>query len=67
MGLYRYFNERAKTLGIVDLKLVQSGMIFFTLIIVKMIPQIMNIDIGWFIALFVLCIARPFYAFFFKK
>ena len=67
MGLYRYFDERAKTLGIVDLKLVQGGMIFFTLIIVKVFPRIMNIDIWWFVALFVLFIARPIYVFFFKK
>ena len=67
MGLYRYFDERAKTLGIVDLKLVQLGMIFFTLIIVSLFPQILNVDIGWFIALFVLCIIRPFYSFFFRK
>lgn len=67
MGLYKYFDERAKMLGIVDLKLVQGGMIFFTLIIVSLFPQILNIDIGWFIALFVLCIVRPLYVFFLKK
>jgi len=67
MGLFRYFDDRAKTLGIVDLKLVQAAMIFFALIIAKLFPRIMDVDIWWFVVLFVLCIIRPFYAYFFRK
>jgi hypothetical protein len=67
MGLFGYFDKRARTLGIIDLKLVQAAMIFFTLIIAKLFPRILNIDIWWFVVLFVLCIIRPFYAFFLRK
>ena len=67
MGFIGYFNERVKTLSIFDLKLVQGAMMCFTIIIVNVFPQILNIDIWWFVALFVLFIARPFYIFFIRK
>jgi len=40
---------------------------FFVLIIAKLIPDIMNISIWWFVALLVLCAAKPFYVFWFKE
>jgi hypothetical protein len=37
------------------------------LIIVKLIPEILSIDIKWFIALTILCAIRPMYVFFLKS
>ena len=67
MRIIRYFNDRVKRLTIFDVKLAQLCAIFVALILVKLIPQIMDIDIRWFVALLVLCAIRPLYAFFLKK
>jgi hypothetical protein len=62
-----FFNERVKKLTIFDVKLVQISAMGVILIIVKLIPQIMTINISWFILLSVICAIRPMYAFYFKK
>ena len=60
-------NDRIKKLTLLDLKLAQGIGIFAALIIAKLIPEIMNVPIGWFIALMILCTLRPLYVLFFKK
>jgi hypothetical protein len=67
MHLIDFFNERVKKLTIFDVKLVQISAMGVILIIVKLIPYIMTINIWWFIALSVICAIRPMYAFYFKK
>lgn len=62
-----YVNQRVKKFSFFDIKLVQGTTIFMILILVKLIPQIMEINILWFIVLFVICVIKPFYVFFFKK
>lgn len=58
-----YWNRRVRKLTIVDLKLVQVGSMAGILIIVKWFPQIMNVNIWWFVALFIICMLRPVYSF----
>ena len=60
-------NNRVKKLNIFDIKLIQGCAMFAVLIIVKLIPQIMTINIWWFVVLLVLCAIRPLYVFYFKK
>lgn len=60
-------NERVKNFTVFDVKLSQGAAMFLVLIIVKLIPQIMNINIIWFVVLLILCVLRPMYAFFLKK
>ena len=67
MRIIRYFNDRVKRLTIFDVKLVQVCAIFVALIMVKLIPEIMDIKIRWFVVLLVLCAIRPIYVFFLKK
>jgi len=67
MRIIRYFNDRVKRLTIFDVKLVQGCAIFVALIMVKLIPEIMDIDIRWFVVLLVLSAIRPIYVFFLKK
>lgn len=67
MRLIKNMNEQVKKLTIFDIKLVQGAAMFVMLIIVKLIPQIMNIRIWWFVALAILCGIRPVYVFFIKK
>ena len=65
MGFIESMNERVKRLGILDMKLAQGAAIFFALIIVKLVPEILTISVWWFVALSVVFAVRPtrvFYA-----
>ncbi len=67
MGLIDNMNKRVKKLTLFDVKLAQWTAIFFALIIVKLIPQIMEINSGWFVVLGILSAIKPIYAFWIKK
>jgi hypothetical protein len=62
-----FFHERVKRLTIFDVKLVQASAMCVILIIVKLMPQIMTINIWWFIVLLILFAIRPIYVFYLKK
>jgi hypothetical protein len=62
--MWTYFDERAKKLGILDTKLAQAAAIFFALVVVKLIPQIMTLNIWWFVFLAVLCAIKPLVTFY---
>jgi hypothetical protein len=64
MGLWEYFDQRARRLGILDTKLAQASAAFFTLVIVKLVPQIMSVGIGWFALLTILCAVKPLITFY---
>ena len=67
MKIIQDMNERVRKLNIFDIKLVQGCAMFVVLIIVKLIPQIMTINIWWFVVLLVICAIRPLYVFYIKK
>lgn len=67
MGLLEDMNQRVKRFGIVDVKLAQGAAMFFVLVIAKLIPQIMDLSIWWFVGLLVICAIRPFYVFWIKE
>ena len=67
MRLLENMNQRIKKFNLVDEKLAQAAAIFFALIIVKLIPQIMNLSIWWFVMLLILCAIKPLYVFYIKK
>ena len=67
MGLIENFDQRVKRFGIVDVKLAQGAAMFFALIIVKLIPQIMDVSVWWFVVLLVGCAMRPAYVFWAKE
>lgn len=67
MGFLKNMNERVKGFNIVDIKLAQGAAMFVALVIVKLIPRIMSINIWWFVALLVVCAIRPMYVFFIKR
>ena len=64
--MWANFDERARRLGILDTKLAQAAAIFFALVIVKLIPQILTVNIGWFALLTILCAIKPLITFFGK-
>ena len=67
MGFISNMNQRVKKLNIFDVKLAQGAAMCVMLIIAKLIPQIMEISIWWFVVLLVLCGIRPMYTFFIKQ
>ena len=67
MKLWDEMNQRIKKFGIIDEKLAQLAAIFFALIVVKLIPQIMNLSIWWFVGLLIACAIKPLYVFYLKK
>ena len=67
MGILENMNERVKKFGILDVKLAQGIAIFVALIVAKLIPEIMDINIWWFVALLVICAIKPLYVFWIKK
>jgi hypothetical protein len=62
MGFLEDMDKRVKKLGIIDLKLAQGAAMFGALIIAKLIPQIMDLSIWWFVGLLVIPIAFNYYA-----
>ncbi|MDH3197943.1 MAG: hypothetical protein OEO21_06855 [Candidatus Krumholzibacteria bacterium] len=65
--MWEYFDTRARRLGILDTKLAQAAAICFAIVIVKLIPQIMQLSIWWFVALAILCAIRPLMTFYGSK
>ena len=62
--MWKYFDERARRLGILDTKLAQGASIFLALVIVKLVPQILQVSAAWFAVLAVLCAIKPLVTFY---
>ncbi|MDD5004994.1 MAG: hypothetical protein PHS93_00640 [Candidatus Omnitrophica bacterium] len=65
--MFEKFNERAKKLTAADIILVKWAVLFATIIIVKLVPQLLNINYPVLVVLMLLCSAVPFYKFWIKK
>lgn len=65
--MFRKLNERVKKLNCVDIKLVKLAVFFATIIVVKLFPQLLNIDYSVLIVLMIVCAAKPFYTFWIKR
>ena len=67
MGLLEDMDKRVKKFGVIDVKLTQGVAMFGALIVAKLIPQIMDLSIWWFVGLLVICAIRPVYVFWLKE
>jgi fatty acid desaturase len=67
MGFLEHMNERVKKLSFFDIKLFQCAGIFAVLILVKLIPEIMDINIWWFVGLLVICAIKMVHVLFIRK
>lgn len=65
--MFEKFNQRAKRLTFVDIKLIKWAVFFATIIIVKLFPQLLRIDYWVLVLLVVACSVKPAYRFWFKK
>ena len=59
MEFWQNIEQRARRFSLWDFKLSQAAAMLLALIIVKLIPQILTIHIGWFIALAIVCAIKP--------
>lgn len=64
MSLWKYFDSRARRLGIVDTKLALGAAMFLALIIVKLVPEILNVSVWWFVVGWIAFGIRPMLVFF---
>jgi len=67
MGILENMNKRVKKFSILDVGFLKIAVMFGALIVAKLIPQIMDINIWWFVVLLVICAIKPFYVFWIKK
>ena len=67
MGFFTWGNEKVKKLNLLDIKLVGLSSVCIGLILAKLIPSVLKINIWWFFVIAVLCTARVYYMMFFKK
>ncbi|MCK4413311.1 MAG: hypothetical protein KAY32_07200 [Candidatus Eisenbacteria sp.] len=59
MFLWTAMDRRVRRLGLLDTKLAQGAAMCVAIILVKLIPEITSLGIGWFVALAVLLGIRP--------
>jgi hypothetical protein len=65
--MFRKLNERVKRLTLMDVKLVKLAVFFATIVVVKLFPQLLEINYLILIVLMIACSAKPFYNFWMKK
>jgi hypothetical protein len=67
MQLLEEMTQRVKKFDIFDVKLAQVAAMFLALIVAKLTPDIMDLNIWWFVVLLIICAIKPFYVFWFKE
>ncbi len=63
-SMWKYFDERAKRLGILDTKLAQGAAMCLILIIVKLVPRILDANIWLFVILAIALSIKPLMTFY---
>lgn len=67
MTFSSFFRERLSRLNMLDLKLAQAAAMCVMVILVKLVPDILKINIWWFILLAVILGFRPIYVFYRRR
>lgn len=65
--MFENWNEKIKTFTVMDIGLVKWSVFFATIIIVKLFPQLFNINYVLLFVLMIACAARPLYKIWIKK
>ena len=65
--MFENMNEKIKKMTVWDIGLVKWSVFFFTIIIVKLFPQLLNVSYPVLIVLMIICGAKPLYKFWIKK
>lgn len=67
MRFLEFLNARSRRLSFVDWKMAQGAVICLTLIVVKLFPNLMELDIRWLVAGLVVLYVRPLYVFYLRN
>lgn len=65
--MFEKLNERVKKFTVMDIGLTKWAVLFATIIIVKLFPQLLKINFTVLVILMIVCSAKPFYKFWIKK
>lgn len=65
--MFENWNERIKTMTVMDIGLVKWSVFFATIIIVRLFPQLLRIHYIVLFVLMIACAARPLYIIWIKK
>ena len=52
-------NQHVEKFSFIEIQLAKLVGIFFALVLVKLFPQIMNVNLGWFLVLCILFSVKP--------
>lgn len=61
-----YWDRKVRKFGILEIKMIQGAMIGITLIVAKLIPQVLSLSLWWFVALAAICALEVHYALWLK-
>ena len=67
MGLFKWANNRVEKLSGVDCKLIGIASLCLGIILVKLFPAILNINIWWLVIIGGLSLLKVYYVILFKK
>ncbi len=67
MTLTEFFKARTARLNMLDIKLAQGAAMCVMVIIIKLFPDILQIEIWWFVLFAALLELKPLYVFYLKK
>jgi len=65
--MFKNWNEKIKKMTVMDIGLVKWSVFFFTIIVVKLFPQLLRINYAVLIVFTLVCGARPLYKIWIKK
>lgn len=65
--MFKKLNKRAENLTLLDVKLIQLSTFFGAIIVVKLIPNILQLSYLALIVLTLICLFKPFYSFWIKQ
>lgn len=67
MALWDSMNKKIRNMTVWDIGWIKWSVFFFTIIIVKLFPQLLNISFPILIVLMIACAAKPLYKIWIKK
>jgi hypothetical protein len=67
MSLTSYIDEKLKKLDWIDMGLTKMACFAFGIILARLIPGLLEINILWIVIIWILLAIKPLYSFFSKK
>jgi len=64
MKILDFMNKRAKRLSIIDWKLAQASAMCIALVLAKLVPNLLDLSIWWFVIIGLICYIKPLYTFY---